>query len=110
MATNFKNVITKEVGTVRVPAYTAPGSTKTTIIGISIANITSSMVSCSLLIGDGDGSAVGYYFKDVPLAPNSTLKPIGKGEKIVLEAGDTLFVEANKTDALDVITSLVEIV
>jgi hypothetical protein len=46
----------------------------------------------------------------MPIPPNSTLKPIGKGEKIIMQAGDTLYVEADKTESLDVITSLVEIV
>jgi hypothetical protein len=109
MATNFKNVITKEVGTVRVAVYTTPPANNTTVIGLSVANITDSIVSASILIGDS-GSSVGYLVKEMPIPANSTLKPIGKGEKIIMQAGDTLFVESNITDSLDVITSLVEIV
>ena len=110
MATNFKNALIKDVGTVRVPVYTSPPSTKTTIIGLSMANVTSSVVSGSLLLGSGTESTVVYLIKDVAVAPNSTLKPIGKGEKIVLQAGDILYAESDTTDALDIVVSTVEIV
>jgi len=38
------------------------------------------------------------------------MKPIGKGEKIVLDAGNVLYVTSDTTESLDVILSLVEIV
>lgn len=110
MATNFKNVISKEVGTVRVPVYTSPAATRATIIGMSLANLTDSIVQASILIADSDSSTQGYVVKNVPIPPNTALKPIGKGEKIVLNPLDELLVECDKTDGLDVITSLVEIV
>ena len=110
MATNFKNALIKDVGTVRTPIYISPPSTKTTIIGLSMANVTSSVVSGSLLIGSGTDSVVVHLVKDIQCAPNSTLKPIGKGEKIVLQPGDILYAESDTTDALDVIVSTVEIV
>ena len=46
----------------------------------------------------------------MPIAPNSSMKPIGKGEKIVLDATNVLYVTSNQTDSLDVILSIVEIV
>jgi hypothetical protein len=46
----------------------------------------------------------------MPIAPNSALKPIGKGEKVVLDAGNVLYVTADQTASLDVILSIVEIV
>jgi hypothetical protein len=48
--------------------------------------------------------------KGMPIAPGSSLKPIGKGEKIVLDATNVLYVTADQTDSLDVIVSIVEIV
>lgn len=109
MATNFKNVVTKEIGTQRVTVYESPNSTKATIIGMSIANITKSIVHASVLIGDA-GSSEAFFVKDMPVAPGSTLKPIGKGEKIVLNANNTILIQSDTTDSLDVIVSLVEIV
>ena len=39
MATNFKNIIGKQIGTERVAVYTVPAATSTTIIGMNIANL-----------------------------------------------------------------------
>ena len=109
MATNFKNIIAKDVGTQRVAVYTTPAATSTTIIGMNIANLTGSMVNCSVEIGD-EASNIGFLVKDMPIAPNSSMKPIGKGEKIVMDANNVLYVTASQTASLDVILSIVEIV
>ena len=109
MATNFKNIIGKEIGTQRVAVYTVPAATSTTVIGMNIANLTANMVSCNIEVGD-EASNIGFLIKEMPIAPNSALKPIGKGEKVVLDAGNVLYVTADQTASLDVILSIVEIV
>ena len=109
MATNFKNIIGKEIGTTRVAVYTVPAATSTTVIGMNIANLTENMVSCNIEVGD-EASNIGFLIKEMPIAPNSALKPIGKGEKVVLDAGNILYVTAEQTASLDVILSIVEIV
>ena len=109
MATNFKNIIGKEIGTQRVAVYTTPAATSTTVIGMNIANLTGSMVSVDIEIGD-EASSIGYMIKGMPTPPSTAMKPIGKGEKIVLDASNTLYVTSDTTESLDVILSLVEIV
>jgi hypothetical protein len=109
MATNFKNIVGKQIGTERVAVYTVPAATSTTVIGMNIANLTEGMVSCTIEIGD-EASSIGVMVKDMPIPPNSALKPIGKGEKIVLDANNVLYVTTDKTDSVDVILSIVEIV
>ena len=109
MATNFKNIIGKEIGTQRVAVYTTPAATSTTVIGMNIANLTGSMVSVDIEIGD-EASSIGYMIKRMPIPPSTAMKPIGKGEKIVLDASNTLYVTSDTTESLDVILSLVEIV
>ena len=109
MATNFKNIIGKEVGTSRVAVYTPPAATSATVIGMNIANLTSGMVSATLEVGD-EASSIGVLIKGMPIPPNTAMKPIGKGEKIVLDAGNVLYVTSDTTESLDVILSLVEIV
>ena len=110
MATNFRNIVGKEIGTERVAVYTVPAATSTTaVIGMNIANLTDSMVNCSIEVGD-EASNIGFLVKDMPIAPNTSMKPIGKGEKIVLDATNVLYVTADQTASLDVILSIVEIV
>ena len=48
MATNFRNIVGKEIGTQRVPVYTVPAATSTTVIGMNLANLKDSMVSVVL--------------------------------------------------------------
>lgn len=110
MATNFKNVIEKDIGTVRVSVYTTPPANNTTVLGLSLANTTDSVVTASVLLGDGDGSSIAFLVKEMPIPPNSTFKPFGKGEKMIMQANDVLYVESNITDSIDVILSMVEIV
>lgn len=109
MATNFKNIIGKDIGTERVAVYTVPAATSTTVIGMNVANLTDGMVNVTIEVGD-EASSIGVMIKDMPIPPNSALKPIGKGEKIVLDATNVLYVTCDKTDAVDVILSIVEIV
>ena len=109
MATNFKNVIGKEIGTERVAVYTVPAATSTTVIGMNVANLTDGIAKVTIEVGD-EGSSIGVMVKDMPIPANSALKPIGKGEKIVLDANNVLYVTADQTDAVDVILSIVEIV
>ena len=109
MATNFRNIVGKDIGTERVAVYTVPSATSTTVIGMNIANLTDSMVNCSIEVGD-EASNIGFLVKNMPIAPNTSMKPIGKGEKNVLDATNVLYVTADQTASLDVILSIVEIV
>ena len=82
MATFFKNKVIKDVGKQAVEVYTTGVSTKTTVIGLALCNLTASVISVSILISD-DTSVTGYYLKDVLVPPNSTLKALNGGEKLV---------------------------
>ena len=62
------------------------------------------------IITANEGSSIAHMIKGMPIPPNTAMKPIGKGEKIVLDATNTLYVKSDTTDSLDVILSLVEIV
>ena len=109
MATFFKNKVIKDVGKQAVEVYTTGVSTKTTVIGLALCNLTASVISVSILISD-DTSVTGYYLKDVLVPPNSTLKALNGGEKLVFPATNVLYAQSNIDASLDVIMSQVEIV
>ena len=48
MATNFRNNVTKNIGTVPVSVYTAPISIYSTVVGLVLANLTESVVKASV--------------------------------------------------------------
>ena len=74
MATNFKNIIGKEIGTQRVAVYTVPAATSTTVIGMNIANLTENMVSCNIEVGD-EASNIGFLIKEMLYQSIPALKP-----------------------------------
>jgi len=109
MATLFKNSVTKEVGTTPVEVITTNDSTRATVIGLSIANLTSSFVYIDVLVED-DGSTQGYYLKDTVLPANTALRVVNQGEKLILAPNNKLYVRSSVADSVDVVSSYVEVV
>ena len=109
MATFFRSKVLKDVGVLQVPGVTTDASTRSTIIGISMTNLTQSNIFVSVLIHD-DTSVDGYYLKDVMIPPNSSLKPLGPAEKLILAPTNTLLLQSNKENSVDAVISYVDIV
>lgn len=109
MATFFKNKVVNNVGTTPVQLAQTPAGTRATAIGLSITNLTESIVSVSVLLTD-ETSTTGYFLKDVEIAPQSSLRAINGGEKLIIAAENELTVVANIPNAVDCILSYVEIV
>lgn len=109
MATTFKNKVVKEVGTVPILAIETNASTRSTIIGLSLANLTEVPVYASLLVHD-DTSVQGYFLKDVMVPPNTSLRALSAGEKLILAPENQLFIVADEDESLDAVISYVDIV
>lgn len=52
MATTFKNVLSSEIGTEPIIVYTSAGNARVTVIGISLANLTSGFLVASVTVTD----------------------------------------------------------
>jgi len=109
MATQFKNKVIKEVGPVPILALETDAATKSTIIGINLSNLTEFVVYASVTLKD-DTSVEGYFMKDIMVPPNSSLKALAAGEKLILAPDNELYFVADQDEALDVIISYVDIV
>ena len=72
--------------------YTCPSSTETTIIGMSIANITSSQITVDVKLSRsyicGETNSNVFLIKDAPIPVGGTLVPIGGDQKVVLGPTD----------------------
>ena len=55
-------------------------------------------------------SVLGYFMKDIMLPPNSSLRVLAAGEKLILAPDNELQFVADQDEALDVIISYVDIV
>ena len=109
MATNFRNNVTKNIGTVTVSVYTAPISIYSTVVGLVLANLTESVVKASVTLTATPDSVTGFIVKDVLIAPNSSLRVLNSGEKLIVASQNSLNVQSNINDSLDCVLSYVEI-
>jgi hypothetical protein len=107
MATIFRNSIIKDVGQTPIEAFEVGQNKKNIVLGISLTNTTDSTVLGSVLISD-EGSVTAYYVKDVAIPPNTTLRAMNGGEKLILDQYHRLAVQASWADSLDAIISFVE--
>ena len=109
MATFFRSKVLKDVGIVKTTGIACDASTRSTIIGVSLTNLTQSNIFVNILVAD-ETSIEGYYLKDVMIPPGSSLKPLGPAEKIILAPNNSLSFQSNENDSLDVVLSYVDIV
>ena len=108
MATYFKNAIIKDVGTVPITVYSPPIGTNTIVLGLNLANLIDSVVKVTVTLQDTT-SVSGYIVKDVMIAPNSSLRILSAGEKLIVASQSTLQVIADIADSIDVVMSYVEL-
>ena len=108
MATNFRNKVAQNVGTTPVQLVETLPGIRATAIGLSLTNLTESLVTVSVLLTD-DTNTSGFFLKDVEIAPQSSLRAINGGEKLIIAPENELTVYANTPNAVDVILSYVEI-
>ena len=108
MANAFKNRTLRAVGTspVDVGAVVA-GSTETTLIGMTLANITSGVISVTATLHDGTNTT--HIVKDAPIPTGGSLILLGGDQKVGLMTGDKVIVTSNSASSVDVIMSFLEI-
>ncbi len=108
MANAFKSAGTNTVGVTKTTVYTAPASTTSTAIGMSISNVLpSTSITVDVILGKG-GSEF-FLVKGAPILPGGALVAIGGDQKIVLETGNTLKVTSSNAVSADVIVSVLEV-
>ena len=112
MANTFKLKTKAGIDASLVTIYTVPSSTKTVIIGLTIAIVKGSSVTADAQVvtasSSGENADDVYLIKDIPLPAGSSIE-IMSGNKIVLEAGDVVKVRGSVTDAVDALLSVMEI-
>lgn len=106
MANTFKLKTKANVGVTTQNVYVVPGATTTTVIGITLANISGSGINVGVGITRAAADNVSVL-KNVPIPQGSSLE-VMQGNKIVLEATDTLTVKSDVNSSLDVSVTIME--
>ena len=105
MPNNFK-LKTAQTTASLADMYTATSVT-TTIIGMTMANISSSSVDASVKIVKSGGTDI-YIVKDAPIAVGSSMVVVGGNQKLVLEDGDAVQIVSSVTATVEVSLSILE--
>lgn len=106
MANNFKLKTKASVGVSTVGIYTVPTATTTTVIGITLANVSGSGINVGVGVTRASSDNVSIL-KNVPIPQGSSLE-VMSGNKLVLEATDTLTVKSDVASSLDVSVTIME--
>lgn len=109
MANTFKRKTSRAVGTTptAIDSYTVATGTATTVIGLTLANITSEAITVDVQLNDGTNDT--YIVKGATVPSGGSLVTVGGDQKVVLEAGDSVKVTSSTATSCDVIMSILEI-
>ena len=108
MANTFKVKTVNNVGTSDSDVYTCPSATQTTIIGMNLANTTSSAITADVTLLNNGGDSC-YLVKDAPIPIGSSLVAVGGDQKVVMNAADVIKVSSSAATSIDVALSILEI-
>ena len=104
MAQDFERNIARNVGTSAVTMRTA--NSDDALIGINIANVTTSQINMDVFINDGSNDY--YIVKDAPIPAGSALQVLDGGAKVGMQASDVLKVQSDTASSADVWVSVVD--
>jgi hypothetical protein len=117
MANDFKRICTPNVSAsgnstiYAVPAGASSAALESIVIGITMANKTSSGITASIFLDNEDGSNDVYIVKDASIPAGAALE-VMSGNKLVLQNdgtnGDNLEALASAANSLDVTVSVLE--
>ena len=109
MATFFRNHVETEIGTDEVVLYETAPNERSTIIGLSLTNLTQDFVYVDVQVTD-DENIKGFYVKQALIAANTSLRLVTDGEKLILAPDNKISVTASSPASIDAILSYVEVV
>jgi len=107
MANTFKLKTKANVGVTTSNVYVVPTSTTTVVIGVTLANTSGSGINVAIGITRASTDDVSVM-KNVPIPQGSSLEFMS-GNKVVLEATDSLTAYSDVNNTLDVALTIMEI-
>lgn len=109
MANTFKRKLSQNVGTTatQIGSYTVAANTTVVIIGLTVTNLSGSAISANVFINDGAANT--FVTTSAPISSGSSLVAVGGNQKIVLETGDSIYIQSSAASSLDAVLSILEI-
>jgi len=109
MPTVFKHSLVTQIGTVPTDVVQIGGGVRATVIGCNLANVTEYDTVVADIQVVGSDTTVSYYVKGLAIPPNTAVKVVTQGEKLILPENTGLRIVTNTSDSIDATISYVEI-
>jgi hypothetical protein len=109
MPTLFRHALVNEIGTVPVDVVSIDTGIRATVIGCNLANVTEYDTVVVDVDVVGSDTTVVKYVKALAIPPNTSVKLITQGEKLILPENTSLRITSDTTDSVDATVSFVEI-
>ena len=111
IGTSYFQVGANSAGASQTGAYTVGGSTQTTVIGLSVSNVTTSAVDIDVALSATMANTTNdvSICTTIPIPSGSTIVLVGGDQKLVLTTGDLIKVKSSASASLDVVMSMLEI-
>jgi hypothetical protein len=109
MPTVFKHAVNTSIGTTPVDVLQIPGGVRATVIGCNLANVTDfDTVNVNIFVVD-ENSTQAHYVRGLVIPPNTSVKVITQGEKLILPETAGIRIVSDTDDSVDSTISYVEI-
>jgi hypothetical protein len=109
MPTVFKHSLVTQVGTTPTDIVEIGAGVRATVIGCNLANTTDYDTVVADLQVVGADTTVSYYVRGLVIPPNTSVKVITQGEKLILPSTTGLRLVCDTPDSIDATVSYVEI-
>lgn len=109
MPTLFRHAVNTGIGTTPEDVLQIPLGVRATVIGMNLANTTDyDTVVVNIFVIDENSTQV-FYVRGLTISPNTSVKVITQGEKLILPETAGLRIVCDTEDSIDATISYVEI-
>lgn len=109
MPTVFRHTVNTAIGTTPVDVLQIPAGVRATVIGCNLANVTEAdTISVDVFVID-ENSTQAAYVKAITIPPQTSVKVITNGERLILPETAGLRIVSDTADSVDTTVSYVEI-
>jgi hypothetical protein len=101
----FKSTLTAGIGTSETAITdTVSAGTTHTLIGVSLANVTTGNITANVILNKNGGSSA-YMVKGAIIPVGGALIVVGGDQKLVVEEGDSVGVVSSAATSIDTVVS-----
>lgn len=109
MANTFTRKLSRDVGNTatQIGTYQVPSGTTAIVIGLTVTNITGGAITANVYINDQVANT--RLLVNAPISSGSSLIVVGGDQKVVLQTGDSVYVQGSAASSVDAVMSIMEI-